>query len=215
MNIEDVKVGTRVVCLNDSSGVIPKGVFGIVIEDGDDCPSVSWEKRFSKEQYNHMGYSNVYALMLNKIEKVSESFVPEKEIAKLTVSVSDEDKEEIAKDILKIVLKDLNVIISDAIDNLYDGVELNEPQTFFSYYGLSDEALRKIMDEVTEDLMKDCVDLNNTESSSMQTDTNVVTEDSVLTNLLNLIEKATADGDLDSLLNLTTAYQRMKIASTI
>ena len=162
-----------------------------------------------------MGYSNVYALMLNKIEKVSESFVPEKEIAKLTVSVSGEDKEEIAKDILNIVLKDLNVIISDAIDNLYDGVESNEPQTFFSYYGLSDEALRKIMDEVTEDLMKDCVDLNNTESSSMQTDTNVVTEDSILTNLLNLIEKATTDGDLESLLNLTTAYQRMKSASTI
>ena len=109
----------------------------------------------------------------------------------------------------------MNVIISDAIDNLYDGVELNEPQTFFSYYGLSDEALRKIMDEVTEDLMKDCVDLNNTESSSMQTDTNVVTEDSILTNLLNLIEKATADGDLESLLNLTTAYQRMKSVSTI
>ena len=176
MNIEDCKIGTRVVCLNDSFGVIPKGAFGIVIEDGEDCPCVSWEKLFSKEQYNHMGYSNVYALMLNKIEKVSESFVPEKETAKLTVSVSVEDKEEIAKDILKIVLKDLNVIISDAIDSL---------------------------------------ELNNTESSSMQTDSHVVTEDSVLTNLLNLIEKATADGDLESLLNLTTAYQRMKNASTI
>ncbi len=176
MNIEDVKVGTRVVCLNDSSGVIPKGAVGIVIEDGDDCPSVSWEKIFSKEQYNHMGYSNVYALMLNKIEKVSESFVPEKEIAKLAVSVSLEDKQEIAKDILKIVLNELNVIISDAIDSL---------------------------------------ELKNTESSSMQTDTNVVTEYSILTNLLNLIEKATADGDLDSLLNLTTAYQRMKSVSTI
>ena len=176
MNIEDCKIGTRVVCLNASSGVIPKGAFGIVIEDGAECPSVSWEKIFSKHQYNHMGYSNVYALMLNKIEKVSENFVPEKEIAKLTVSVSVEDKEEIAKDILKIVLQDLYVIIADAIDSL---------------------------------------ELNNTESSSVQTDTNIVTEDSVLTNLLNLIEKATADGDLESLLNLTTAYQRMKNASTI
>lgn len=101
--------------------------------------------------------------------------VPEKEIAKLTVSISVEDKEEIAKDILKIVLKDLNVIISDAIDSL---------------------------------------ELNNTESSSTQTDTNVVTEDSILTNLLNLIEKATADGDLESVLNLTAAYQRIKSFST-
>ena len=213
MNIEDVKVGTRVVCLNDSSGVIPKGAFGIVIEDGDYCPYISWDVKFSEDFFERYGYHNVYALRLTEVEVVEE--VEQQTLSKLTVTISDEDKEEIAKDILKIVLKDLNVIISDAIDNLYDGVESNEPQTFFSYYGLSDEALRKIMDEVTEDLMKDCVDLNNTESSSMQTDTNVVTEDSILKNLLNLIEKATADGDLESLLNLTTAYQRMKSASTI
>ena len=159
MNIEDVKVGTRVVCLNDSSGVIPKGAFGIVIEDGDDCPSVSWEKRFSKEQYNHMGYSNVYALMLNKIEKVSESFVPEKEIAKLTVSVSGEDKEEIAKDILKIVLKDLNVIITDAIDSLSnDNEEVKQPvdvPTVASNVDFSDEKLQSMFEEVMKDVMKE------------------------------------------------------------
>ena len=159
MNIEDVKVGTRVVCLNDSSGVIPKGAFGIVIEDGDDCPSVSWEKLFSKEQYNHMGYSNVYALMLNKIEKVSESFVPEKEIAKLTVSVSVEDKEEIAKDILKIVLNDLNVIITDAIDNLSNGNEevkqsLDVP-TVASNVDFSNEKLQSMFEEVMKDVMKE------------------------------------------------------------
>ena len=118
---------------------------------------------------------DVYPLDLSEIEKLPMQPVPEKEIAKLTVSISVEDKEEIAKDILKIVLKDLNVIISDAIDSL---------------------------------------ELNNTESSSTQTDTNVVTEDSILTNLLNLIEKATADGDLESVLNLTAAYQRIKSFST-
>ena len=169
MNIEDVKIGTRVVCLNDSSGVIPKGAFGIVIEDGDDCPSVSWEKLFSKEQYNHMGYSNVYALMLNKIEKVSESFVPKKEIAKLTVSLSTEDKEEIAKDILKIVLKDLNVITSDAIDSLSndslsddslsnDNVEFKQPAdvpTVASNVDFSDEKLQSMFEEVMKDVMKE------------------------------------------------------------
>ena len=159
MNIEDVKVGTRVVCLNDSYGVIPKGAFGIVIEDGDDCPSVSWEKRFSKEQYNHMGYYNVYALMLNKIEKVSESFVPEKEIATLTVSVSDEDKEEIAKDILKIVLKDLNAIISDAIDSLSNGnEEVKQPldvPTVASNVDFSDDKLQSMFEEVMKDVMKE------------------------------------------------------------
>ena len=211
MNIEDVKIGTKVKLIStdvtdeylgySSTGMFSIGSVSDVIDFGD-----------GYDGCENVKLSDGYWYAVDDLELLK---APEKDIAKLTVSVSDEDKEEIAKDILKIVLKDLNVIISDAIDNLYDGVESNEPQTFFSYYGLSDEALRKIMDEVTEDLMKDCVDLNNTESSSMQTDTNVVTEDSVLTNLLNLIEKATADGDLDSLLNLTTAYQRMKSASTI
>ena len=164
MNIEDVKVGTRVVCLNDSFGVIPKGAFGIVIEDGEDCPCVSWEKLFSKEQYDYMGYSNVYALMLNKIEKVSESFVPEKEITKLTVSISSEDKEEIAKDILKIVLQDLNVIISDAIDSLSDNSLSNDNEEFkqpvdvptvASNVDFSDEKLQSMFEEVMKDVMKE------------------------------------------------------------
>ena len=174
MNIEDVKIGTRVTCLDDDTGVITTGALGTIIQDNDDCPYISWDVKFSEDFFEKHGYQNVYALWLNEIEVVEE--VEQQTLSKLTVTISDEDKNDIAKDILKIVLQDLNVIISDAIDSL---------------------------------------ELNNTESSSMQTDTNVVTEDSILTNLLNLIEKATADGDLDSLLNLTTAYQRMKSASTI
>ena len=174
MNIEDVKVGTRVTCLDDGTGVIPTGALGTIIQDNNYYPYISWDVKFSEYFFERYGYHNVYALRLTEVEVVEE--VEQQTLSKLTVTISDEDKNDIAKDILKIVLKDLNVIITDAIDSL---------------------------------------ELNNTESSSMQTDTNVVTEDSVLTNLLNLIEKATADGDLDSLLNLTTAYQRMKSASTI
>ena len=174
MNIEDVKVGTRVVCLNDNTGVIPTGALGTIIQDNNYCPYISWDVKFSEDFFERYGYHNVYALRLTEVEVVEE--VEQQTLSKLTVTISDEDKNDIAKDILKIVLNDLNVIISDAIDSL---------------------------------------ELNSTESSSTQTDTNVVTEDSVLTNLLNLIEKATADGDLESLLNLTTAYQRMKSASTI
>ena len=174
MNIEDVKVGTRVTCLDDDTGVIPTGALGTIIQDDDDCPYISWDVNFSEYFFEMCGHQNVYALWLNEIEVVEE--VEQQTLSKLTVTILDEDKNEIAKDILKIVLKDLNVIISDAIDSL---------------------------------------ELNNTESSSMQTDSHVVTEYSVLTNLLNLIEKATADGDLESLLNLTTAYQRMKSDSTI
>ena len=139
MNIEDVKVGTRVVCLNDSEGVIPTGSWGTIVEDCSECPYISWDDNYSFKQFCYDNHMDTYPLELSEIEKLPETHVPKKEIAKLTVSVSVEDKEEIAKDILKIVLKDLNVIISDAIDSL---------------------------------------ELNNTESSSMQTDTNVVTEDS-------------------------------------
>ena len=172
MNIEDVKIGTKVKLIStkvtdeylgyNSTEMLSIGSVSQVVDfdDGyDGCDNV--------ELSDGCWYA------VDDLELLK---APEKEIAKLTVSISTKDANEIAKDILKIVLKDLNVIITDAIDSL---------------------------------------ELNNTESSSMQTDTNVVTEDSVLTNLLNLIEKATADGDLDSLLNLTTAYQRMKIASTI
>ena len=173
MNIEDVKIGTKVRVISTETtdnysiydGSKMLGVGGVSVVN-------RIEGKIVLLRDGHW-----YAVKdLQLYEKLPKVAVPEKEIAKLTVSVSVEDANEIAKDILKIVLKDLNVIITDAIDSL---------------------------------------ELNNTESSSMQTDTNVVTEDSVLTNLLNLIEKATADGDLDSLLNLTTAYQRMKIASTI
>ena len=172
MNIEDCKIGTKVKLIStdvtdeylgyNSTEMLSIGSVSQVVDfdDGyDGCDNV--------ELSDGCWYA------VDDLELLK---VPEKEIAKLTVGLSTEDKEEIAKDILKIVLNDLNVIISDTIDSL---------------------------------------ELNNTESSSMQTDTNVVTEDSILTNLLNLIEKATADGDLDSLLNLTTAYQRMKSASTI
>ena len=173
MNIEDVKIGTKVRVISTETtdkysiydGSKMLGVGGVSVVN-------RIEGKIVLLRDGHW-----YAVKdLQLYEKLPKVAVPEKEIAKLTVSVSVEDREEIAKDILKIVLNDLNVIISDAIDSL---------------------------------------ELNNTESSSTQTDTNVVTEDSILTNLLNLIEKATADGDLESLLNLTTAYQRMKIASTI
>ena len=173
MNIEDCKIGTKVRVISTETtdnysiydGSKMLGVGGVSVVN-------RIEGKIVLLRDGHW-----YAVKdLQLYEKLPKVAVPEKEIAKLTVSVSVEDKEEIAKDILKIVLNDLNVIISDAIDSL---------------------------------------ELNNTESSSTQTDTNVVTEDSILTNLFNLIEKATADGDLDSLLNLTTAYQRMKSASTI
>ena len=167
MNIEDCKIGTRVVCLNDSSGVIPKGAFGIVIEDNNYCPYISWDVKFSEDFFERYGYHNVYALRLTEVEVVEE--VEQQTLSKLTVSISSEDKEEIAKDILKIVLKDLNVIISDAIDSLSndslsndnlsnDNEEIKQPldvPTVASNVDFSDEKLQSMFEEVMKDVMKE------------------------------------------------------------
>ena len=75
------------------------------------------------------------------------------------VKISLEDKEEIAKDILKIVLKDLNVIISDAIDSLSnDNEEVKQPvdvPTVASNVDFSDEKLQSMFEEVMKDVMKE------------------------------------------------------------
>ena len=159
MNIEDVKVGTRVVCLNDSEGVIPTGSWGTIVEDCSECPYISWDDNYSFKQFCYDNHMDTYPLELSEIEKLPETHVPKKEIAKLTVSVSDEDKEEIAKDILKIVLKDLNVIITDAIDSLSnDNEEFKQPvdvPTVASNIDFSDEKLQSMFEEVMKDVMKE------------------------------------------------------------
>ena len=152
MNIEDCKIGTRVVCLSDEANLIPVGALGTVIEDYKTCVYVSWDKKHSFDQYTVGDYSNVTGMYLEEIEKLPKAHVPEKEIAKLTVSVSVEDKEEIAKDILKIVLEDLNVIISDAIVSLS-----NDKDDELTGFDFSDEKLRQLLDEATKDVMKEII----------------------------------------------------------
>ena len=162
MNIEDVKVGTRVVCLNDSEGVIPTGALGTIIQDNDYCPYISWDVNFSEDFFERYGYQNVYALWLNEIEVVEE--VEQQTLSKLTVTISDEDKNDITKDILKIVLNDLNVIITDAIDSLSDdslsndNEEVKQPidvPTVASNVDFSDEKLQSMFEEVMKDVMKE------------------------------------------------------------
>ena len=162
MNIKDVKVGTRVTCLDDNTGVIPTGALGTIIQDNNYCPYISWDVKFSEDFFEKDGCQNVYALWLNEIEVVEE--LEQQTLSKLTVSISSEDKEEIAKDILKIVLKDLNVIISDAIDSLSDdslsddNEEVKQPldvPTVASNVDFSDEKLQSMFEEVMKDVMKE------------------------------------------------------------
>lgn len=157
MNIEDVKVGTRVTCLDDDTGVIPTGALGTIIQDNDDCPYISWDVKFSEDFFEKYGYQNVYALWLNEVEVVEE--VEQQTLSKLTVTISDEDKNDIAKDILNIVLKDLNVIITDAIESLSGSKqEVKQPvdvPTVASNVDFSDEKLQSMFEEVMKDVMKD------------------------------------------------------------
>ena len=165
MNIEDVKIGTKVRVIStdvtdeylgySSTGMLSIGSVSEVIDLEDGCDGCE-----------NVKLSDGFWYAVDDLELLK---VPEKEIAKLTVSVSVEDKEEIAKDILKIVLKDLNVIISDAIDSLsndslsYDSLsddneEVKHPldvPTVASNVDFSDDKLQSMFEEVMKDVMKE------------------------------------------------------------
>ena len=156
MNIEDCKIGTKVRVISTETtdnysiydGSKMLGVGGVSVVN-------RIEGKIVLLRDGHW-----YAVKdLQLYEKLPKVAVPEKEIAKLTVSVSVEDKEEIAKDILKIVLKDLNVIISDAIDSLSNGnEEVKQPvdvPTVASNVDFSEEKLQSMFEEVMKDVMKE------------------------------------------------------------
>ena len=160
MNIEDVKIGTKVKLIStkvtdeylgyNSTEMLSIGSVSQVVDfdDGyDGCDNVE------------LSDGSWYAVDDLELLKA-----PEKEVVKLTASVSVEDKEEIAKDILKIVLKDLNVIISDAIDSLSKdslsngNEEVKQPvfvPTVASNIDFSDEKLQSMFEEVMKDVMKE------------------------------------------------------------
>ena len=155
MNIEDVKIGTKVKLIStevtdeylgyNSTEMFSIGNVSEVIDFGD-------------------GYDGCENVKLSDgcwyaVDDLELLKVPEKEIVKLTASISTEDANEIAKDILKIVLKDLNVIISDAIDSLSkDNEEFKQPAdvpTVASNVDFSDEKLQSMFEEVMKDVMKE------------------------------------------------------------
>ena len=160
MNIEDVKIGTKVRVIStdvtdeylgySATEMLSIGSVSEVIDLGDGCDGCE-----------NVKLSDGYWYAVDDLELLK---VPEKEIGKLTVSISTEDANEIAKDILKIVLKDLNVIISDAIDSLSndslsnDNEEFKQPldvPTVASNVDFSDEKLQSMFEEVMKDVMKE------------------------------------------------------------
>ena len=147
MKIEDVKIGTKVKLIStehtdehlgyDRYEMLRVGSVSEVVDFGveeDDCDNVE--------------LSDGYWYAVDDLELYEES----KNIGKLTVSVSLEDKEEIAKDILKIVLRDLNVVISDAIEDLSDDKEEEVAQSELDF---SNEKLQTLFDEAIKEVIKE------------------------------------------------------------
>ena len=158
MNIEDVKIGMKVKLIStkvtgeylgyNSTEMLRIGGTGLVdeiFEDGEKHPHVCLDDGY---------YYDVLDLEL----------CLEDSLSNLTVTISDEDKNDIAKDILNIVLKDLNVIITDAINNTSDdslsndNEEVKQPldvPTVASNVDFSDEKLQSMFEEVMKDVMKE------------------------------------------------------------
>lgn len=109
MDIKDCKIGTRVVCINDEDANIPSGSLGTIIEDSKYCPYVAWDEYFNDNQIDCDGYKNVYAMYLRELAALEEKPSKGTNIGKLTVSLSTDDVNSIAKDILKVVLQELYV----------------------------------------------------------------------------------------------------------
>ena len=183
MDIKDVVKGKRVKVLSDSSGVIPVGAVGTIIENGSIIPWVSFDDVYSVEQREVCGYKNCKVMGLDEIKVLEENTSEEgsTKIGKLSVSLATEDVNEIAKDILKVVLQEL-----------YDGIE-----------ALS-ASLTKDLDEG---------EVSSEVGGDVTPKEPLVTEQDVLDNLLNQINLAINSCDDDTAVKLSEAYQRIKSVS--
>ena len=109
---------------------------------------------------NNVKLSDYYWYSVKDLEPYSEvQQVPDNtNIGNLTVSISLEDKREIAKDILKIVLKDFNKVITDAIvqldvdDSEYGAVEIKEANNVLELF--SDQKVTEITEQALKEAFK-------------------------------------------------------------
>ena len=151
MKIEDVKIGSKVKLISTES---TDKHLGYIMDEMLHVGSVSEVIDFGADidECDNVELSDGYWYAVEDLELYEES----KSIGKLTVNLSLEDKEEIAKDILKIALQDLNVIISNAIEDLSNGKEeeIAQPELDFSNEKLQtlfDEAIKEVIKEQMQD----------------------------------------------------------------
>ena len=154
MKIEDVEVGMKVKLISTlftdtkelgyhEDKMLSVGDFGeVILVDYDD---------------NSVELSDGFWYSVKDLEPYTESR-QNTNIGNLTVSISLEDKKEIAKDILKIVLKDFNKVITDAIvqldvDDSEDEVaEVKEAENVIEHF--SDQKLIEITEQALKEVFK-------------------------------------------------------------
>ena len=69
MEIEDIVKGKRVKVIADSSGVIPIGSTGTLIQSFDSAPYVSFDE-YNEGCFEAYGYSNVRAMTTDELEEI-------------------------------------------------------------------------------------------------------------------------------------------------
>ena len=147
MKIEDVKIGSKVKLISTEH---TDEHLGYDVYEMLRVGSVSEVVDFGVEDdgYDNVELSDGYWYSVEDLELYEES----KSIGKLTVNLSLEDKEVLAKDILKIALQDLNVIISNAIEGLSDEKEEEYTQPELDF---SNEKLQTLFDEAIKEVIKE------------------------------------------------------------
>ena len=152
MKIEDVEVGMEVKLVSTLSTETYLGYSADMLSVGE-CSEVVYVDNDCSVKL-----SDNYWYCVSDLKPYTESRQNTK-IGNLTVSISSEDKEEIAKDVLKIVLKDFNKVISDAIaqlddDSEYGAVEIKQTENVLSQFTdqkffdmLPEQALKEVFKE--------------------------------------------------------------------
>lgn len=148
MKIEDVKIGSKVKLIStentdehlgyDSDLMLGVGSVSEVVdfgEEGDECHNVE--------------LSDGYWYAVTDLELYEDTG---KVLREIKVNLTLEDKEELAKDILKIALQDLNAIISNVIEDLSDGKEEEVTQSELDF---SNERLQTLFDEAIKEVIKE------------------------------------------------------------
>ena len=159
MKIEDVEVGMKVKLISTFHTDAELGYCeGFMLSAG------SIGEVISVDGYESVELSDDYWYSVKDLEPYSEAQQnsDNTNIGNLTVSISLEDKQEIAKDILKIVLNDFNKVISDTIaqldvddseDEVGNVIEIKQAENVLEQF--SDQKMTEIVKQALKEVFKE------------------------------------------------------------